>query len=89
MKVFVVKKRYLVEWKYMPLLVPYCCVIIEGKKMSTVQYGAVVSRSFISCLVIRNHVIEGELVGERQLMNTRKPKIVLKSSKNLSNGFGR
>lgn len=67
LRLFFAKTVELFERKCVPLLVWYCCHILEAKDMSTVRRGVLVTRPCTRCVVSGGKNITGEMAGERPI----------------------
>lgn len=63
--------RVLVKWKFVPLLLSYCCAIYDRKDISSRRNVAEASRFSIKHKVSENDIIVGQVAGERKLRNKK------------------
>lgn len=68
---FVLNSRELAECIFVPLLVSYCCNVLEPKDMLLFRHGVSGKRLSVRYMVIGEYFIGGELAGERSVGATK------------------
>lgn len=67
----VLKTRDLVEFNCVPLLILYCCDIVEGKDRLAEQHGVMAQRPCLEDIMTVDHIFSFQMAAERSLRGTK------------------